>query len=88
MGFDYLPNVPLDKAREDYLKLLTANGFAPKTEVIPVWDASSRVTAHAVYAHICAPHYAASATAGVAANATPATPSLRAATRSSWWRTS
>ena len=69
MGFEYLTNVPLDKAREDYLKLLTANGFAPKTEVIPVWDASSRVTAHAVYAHICAPHYAASAMDGVAVNA-------------------
>ena len=69
MGFEYLTNVPLDKAREDYLKLLTENGFAPKTEVIPVWDACGRVTAHAVYAHICAPHYAASAMDGVAVNA-------------------
>ena len=69
MGFEYLTNVPLDKAREDYLKLLNENGFAPKTEVIPVWDACGRVTAHAVYAHICAPHYAASAMDGVAVNA-------------------
>ena len=69
MGFEYLTNIPLEKAREDYLKLLTDNGFAPKTEVIPVWDASSRVTARAVYAHICAPHYAASAMDGVAVNA-------------------
>ena len=69
MGFEYLTNVPLEKAREDYLKLLVGNGFAPKTEVIPVWDADSRVTAHAVYAHICAPHYAASAMDGVAVNA-------------------
>ena len=69
MGFEYLTNVPLDKAREDYRKLLTGNGFAPKTEVIPVWDACGRVTAHAVYAHICAPHYAASAMDGVAVNA-------------------
>ena len=69
MGFEYLTNVPLDKAREDYLKLLTENGFAPQTEVIPVWDACGRVTAHAVYAHICAPHYAASAMDGVAVNA-------------------
>ena len=69
MGFEYLTNIPLEKARADYLKLLTENGFAPKTEVIPVWDACGRVTARAVYAHICAPHYAASAMDGVAVNA-------------------
>jgi len=66
MGFEYLTNIPLAKAREDYLKLLTDQGFGPQTEVIPVWDACGRVTAHAVYAHICAPHYAASALDGVA----------------------
>ena len=69
MGFEYLTNIPLAKAREDYLKLLQGHGFGPKTEVIPVWDACGRVTAHAVYAHICAPHYAASAMDGVAVNA-------------------
>ena len=69
MGFEYLTNIPLAKAREDYLKLLESHGFGPKTEVIPVWDACGRVTAHAVYAHICAPHYAASAMDGVAVNA-------------------
>lgn len=69
MGFEYLTNVPLRKAREDYLRLLTGNGFAPKTEVIPVYEACGRVTAHAVYAHICAPHYAASAMDGVAVSA-------------------
>jgi len=69
MGFEYLTNIPLAKAREDYLKLLESYGFGPKTEVIPVWDACGRVTAHAVYAHICAPHYAASAMDGVAVNA-------------------
>ncbi len=69
MGFEYLTNIPLAKARADYLKLLESHGFGPKTEVIPVWDACGRVTAHAVYAHICAPHYAASAMDGVAVNA-------------------
>ena len=69
MGFEYLTNVPLPQAREDYLKLLESRGFAPKTEVIPVYEACGRVTAHAVYAHICAPHYAASAMDGVAVNA-------------------
>ena len=69
MGFEYLTNIPLAKAREDYVKLLESQGFGPGTEVIPVWDACGRVTAHAVYAHICAPHYAASAMDGVAVNA-------------------
>ena len=69
MGFEYLTNIPLAKAREDYLNLLRSHGFGPQTEVIPVWDACGRVTAHAVYAHICAPHYAASAMDGVAVSA-------------------
>ena len=69
MGFEYLTNIPLAKAREDYLNLLRSHGYGAKTEVIPVWDACGRVTAHAVYAHICAPHYAASAMDGVAVNA-------------------
>ena len=69
MGFEYLTNVPLQKAREEYLEMLQTNGFAHKTEKIPVWDACGRVTAHAVYAHICAPHYAASAMDGVAVTA-------------------
>ena len=69
MGFEYLTNVPLEQARKDYVKLLESHGFAPKTEVIPVYEACGRVTARAVYAHICAPHYAASAMDGVAVNA-------------------
>ena len=69
MGFEYLTNVPLQKAREEYLAMLKTNGFVHKTEKIPVWDACGRVTAGAVYAHICAPHYAASAMDGVAVNA-------------------
>ena len=69
MGFEYLTNIPLAKAREDYLNLLEGYGFGPKTERIPVFEACGRVTAKAVYAHICAPHYAASAMDGVALNA-------------------
>ena len=69
MGFEYLTNIPLAKAREDYLALLQSHGFGAKTETIPAWDACGRVTAHAVYAHICAPHYAASAMDGVAVHA-------------------
>ena len=69
MGFEYLTNVPLAKAKEEYLALLESQGFGYQAETIPVWDACGRVTAHAVYAHICAPHYAASAMDGVAVNA-------------------
>ena len=69
MGFEYLTNIPLARAREDYLNLLRSQGFGPKTEVIPTWEACGRVTAHAVYAHICAPHYAASAMDGIAVSA-------------------
>ena len=69
MGFEYLTNIPLAKAREDYLDLLRSHGFGPKTEQIPTWEACGRVTAHGVYAHICAPHYAASAMDGIAVSA-------------------
>ncbi len=69
MGFEYLTNVPLTQARKEYLALLQSHGFGPKTEVIPVFESCGRVTARAVYAHICAPHYAASAMDGVAVNA-------------------
>ena len=69
MGFEYLTNVPLSQARNEYLALLQSHGFGPKTEVIPVFESCGRVTARAVYAHICAPHYAASAMDGVAVNA-------------------
>jgi len=66
MGFEYLTNVPLAKAREEYLNLLRSHGYSHKSEVIPVYEACGRITAKAVYAHICAPHYAASAMDGVA----------------------
>ena len=69
MAFEYLTNVPLKKAREDYLEFLKGRGFRAKTERIPVDSACGRVTAGAVYAHICAPHYAASAMDGVALHA-------------------
>ena len=69
MGFEYLTNVPLEQARNAYLSLLQSYGFGPKTEVIPVFESCGRVTAQAVYAHICAPHYAASAMDGVAVTA-------------------
>lgn len=69
MNFEYLTNVPLDKAREDYISELKSRGFAARTELIPVQAACGRITAEPVYAHICAPHYAASAMDGIALDA-------------------
>lgn len=69
MKFEYLTNVPLERAKTEYLQLLVERGFAAKTERIPVMQACGRVTATAVYAHICAPHYAASAMDGIALKA-------------------
>ncbi len=69
MGFEYLINVPLHQARQDYLNLMIQHGFCSKVETIPVYEACGRVTARPVYAVICAPHYAASAMDGVAVNA-------------------
>lgn len=66
MAFQYLNNTPLDKAREEYLNSLCANGFGPEEEIVPVKEGLGRVTAHAVYATICAPHYHASAMDGIA----------------------
>lgn len=69
MGFEYLTNVPLDEARGEYLARLQENGFAGQTEMVSVQNAFGRITARAVYAVICAPHYAASAMDGIAVHA-------------------
>lgn len=66
MAFEYLTNVPLAQAKQEYLELLIRSGFTPLTETIRVQDACGRVTAAAVYAHISAPHYPASAMDGIA----------------------
>lgn len=66
MSFHYLNNVSLEQAKKDYLELLIKNGFRPRTERIPVRFSCGRVTAGAVYAHINAPHYVASAMDGIA----------------------
>lgn len=69
MGFEYLTNVPLDEARGEYLARLQENGFAGQTEMVSVQNAFGRITARAVYAAICAPHFAASAMDGIAVHA-------------------
>lgn len=69
MAFQYLTNVALDQAKQEYLAALESSGFAPGTEKISVIDACGRTTAGPVYAHICAPHYPASAMDGIALQA-------------------
>ena len=69
MAFQYLTNVPLEQAREEYLQLLIQNGMQSKSESIPVFESCGRITSEAVYAHICAPHYHASAMDGIAVKA-------------------
>ncbi len=69
MAFEYLTNLPLEEAKTRFLEALAANGFAPETERVSVPDACGRVTAAAVYAHISAPHYLASAMDGIALKA-------------------
>lgn len=66
MAFQYLTNTPLEQAKQEYIQTLLDNGFAAPAETIPVQDACGRVTAGSVYAHICAPHYPASAMDGIA----------------------
>ena len=66
MPVKYLTNIPLDKAREEYLSILKQNGLAPKTETLPVLQVAGRITAAPVYAKINAPHYNACAMDGIA----------------------
>jgi len=69
MAFEYLTNLPLEQAKAEYTQRLLENGMAAGTETLPVQEAAGRVTARAVYAHICAPHYPASAMDGIALSA-------------------
>ena len=66
MPFKYLTNIPLDKAREEYIDVLIKNGLAPKAEALPVLQTAGRITAAPVYAKINAPHYNACAMDGIA----------------------
>lgn len=69
MEFEYLTNIPLEKAKSDYIEKLLKNGMHPDSETIRVEESVGRITADPVYAHICAPHYNASAMDGIALDA-------------------
>ncbi|MDL2257754.1 molybdopterin biosynthesis protein [Eubacteriales bacterium OttesenSCG-928-K08] len=66
MAFQYLTNVPLEQAVEDYLNVLEKNGLTHQSEHVPVPLSAGRITAAPVYANICAPHYHACAMDGIA----------------------
>ena len=66
MPFTYLTNLPLEQAEERYPAWLAGGGFQPKTETVPAAQSAGRVTARAVYAALCAPHYPACAMDGIA----------------------
>jgi len=69
MKYEYLTNIPLAQAQEDYIGFLKNAGMECREETIPVQQALGRITAKAVYANLCAPHYVASAMDGIAITA-------------------
>lgn len=69
MSFNYLTNIDLKTAKENYLKRIAENDFASGKETIKVQDSCGRYTAEPVYAKINAPHYPASAMDGIALRA-------------------
>ena len=69
MKHNYLSNEDLAKVKKDYLEHLSKAGFCCSEENISVQKAFGRVLSQAVYAHICSPHYNASAMDGVAVKA-------------------
>ena len=66
MNYEYLTNLPPDEAVTRYLAFLDARGMTYRTERVRTQDALMRVTAEAVYAALCAPHYNACAMDGIA----------------------
>lgn len=66
MAFQFLTNIPLAEAREEYIQTMQGHGFAATEERIAVTASCGRVNAAPVYAAICAPHYNASAMDGIA----------------------
>ena len=69
MAFEYLTNLPLEEAKKQFLDTMKSQGFGADPETVAAADACGRVTAKAVYAHISAPHYLASAMDGIALQA-------------------
>lgn len=64
--YEYLKNTPLKEAVEKYKEALKKAGTTYRTETVKTVEALNRVTAAAVYAKRCSPHYCASAMDGIA----------------------
>ncbi len=69
MSFNYLTNIPLQEARQNYIETMRKNNFVAKIEIINVIDACNRVCSQPIYANISAPHYNSSAMDGVCVHA-------------------
>lgn len=69
MKQNYLSNIPIDDALKLYLGAVKTAVGKRKTETVKTNEAFGRVTAKAVYAAICSPHYNASAMDGIAVRA-------------------
>ena len=66
MKHNYLNNIPLNEAKRIFYNHLKEAGFGCRTETVNVGDACGRIIRNAAYAHICSPHYNASAMDGIA----------------------
>lgn len=66
MNYEYLTNVPTADAVDIFIQKLKASGCTYKTETVKTTDSLYRITASAVYAKRCSPHYCASAMDGIA----------------------
>ena len=69
MRHNYLNNLPIEEAKGKYYAHLAEVSAGPAGEVIPVTGACGRTLKNAAYAHICSPHYNASAMDGIAVKA-------------------
>lgn len=69
MKHNYLSNIPLSEALEKLLQSLKNAGTKYKVETIETRKANGHITAKAVYAKRCSPHYCACAMDGIALKA-------------------
>ena len=69
MKHNYLSNAELERVKEEYFAHLIQSGFSHTSEAVAVKDCCGRILSKAVYAHICSPHYNASAMDGIAVRA-------------------
>ena len=69
MKHEYLENTPLTEAVKGYRDFLREHGLSYREETVAAAAALDRVTARAVYARICSPHYNACAMDGIALSA-------------------